>query len=139
MPVKATARKRDSLRRPILQSLSLTTLLAEYQFIGEKLPGGLIAEAGTQGCHAHIWSFTLDPVIDLFPERANSLYLTGGGWFYRKVAIFTEPGEYQNYAVGHFSSNQGGASFGIISLKCRLSLLHERHLGVEPGPARELH
>lgn len=89
------------------------TLLAEYQFIGDKLPGGLIAEAGTQGGHAHIWSFTLDPVIDLFPERANSLYLTGGGGFYRKVTSFTEPGEYQNYVVGHFSSNQGGGSFGF--------------------------
>jgi hypothetical protein len=89
------------------------TLLVEYQFIGDKLPGGLIAEAGTQGGHAHIWSFTLDPVIDLFPERANSLYLTGGGGFYRKVTSFTEPGEYQNYVVGHFSSNQGGASFGF--------------------------
>jgi len=90
-----------------------TTLLAEYQFIGDKLPGGLIAEAGTQGGHAHIWSFTLDPVIELFPERANGMYFTGGGGFYRKVTSFTEPGQYQNYVVGHFSSNQGGVSFGF--------------------------
>jgi len=89
------------------------TLLAEYQFMGDKLPGGLIAEAGTHGGHAHIWSFTLDPVIDLFPERGNSIYVTGGGGFYRKVTSFTEPGEYQNYVVGHFSSNQGGVSFGF--------------------------
>lgn len=89
------------------------TILAEYQFIGDKLPGGLIADAGTEGGHAHIWSFTLNPVIDLFPKRANSLYLTGGGGFYRKVTSFTEPGEYQNYVVGHFSSNQGGESFGL--------------------------
>lgn len=89
------------------------TILAEYQFMGDKLPGGLIAEAGTQGGHAHIWSFTLDPVIDLFPARANSIYVTGGGGFYRKVTSFTEPGEYQNYVVGHFSSNQGGVSFGF--------------------------
>lgn len=89
------------------------TLPAEYQFMGDKLPGGLIAQAGTQGGRAHIWSFTLDPVIDLLPERANSIYVTGGGGFYRKVTSFTDPGQYQNYVVGHFSSNQGGASFGF--------------------------
>jgi hypothetical protein len=90
-----------------------STILAEYQFIGDKLPGGLIADAGTQGGHAHIWSLTLNPVIDLFPERADSIYITGGGGFYRKVTSFTESGRYQNYVVGHFSSNQAGASFGV--------------------------
>jgi hypothetical protein len=89
------------------------TVLAEYQFIGDKLPGALIAEAGTQGGYAHIWSLTLDPVIDLFPERANSVYVTGGGGFYRKVTSFTDPGEYQSEVVSHFSSNQGGVSFGM--------------------------
>lgn len=90
-----------------------STVLAEYQFIGDKLPGGLIAQAGTKGGHAHIWSFTLNPIIDLFPRRHNSLYLTGGGGFYRKVTSFTEPGQYQNYVVGHFSSNQPGGSVGF--------------------------
>ena len=90
-----------------------STLLAEYQFMSDKLPGSLIAAVGTQGGHAHIWSFTLDPVVDLFPSRRNSICLTGGGGFYRKVTSFTEPGTYQNYVVGHFSSNQGGASFGL--------------------------
>jgi hypothetical protein len=89
------------------------TVLAEYQFMDNKLPGALIAEAGTQGGHAHIWSLTLNPVIDLFPARANSVYLTGGGGFYRKLTSFTEPGEYGSVVVGHFSSNQGGISFGL--------------------------
>jgi hypothetical protein len=89
------------------------TVLAEYQFMDNKLPGALIAEAGTQGGHAHIWSLTLNPVIDLFPARANSVYVTGGGGFYRKLTSFTEPGEYGNVVVGHFSSNQGGISFGL--------------------------
>src|ERR1700728_2856086 len=35
------------------------TMLVEYQLMDDKLPGGLIAEAGTQGGNAHIWSFTL--------------------------------------------------------------------------------
>ncbi|MGA8672404.1 MAG: hypothetical protein WB679_21190, partial [Terracidiphilus sp.] len=61
------------------------SVLAEYQFIDDKLPGALIAETGATGGNAHIWSFTLDPVIDLAPKRTNDVYITGGGGFYRKV------------------------------------------------------
>ena len=100
------------------------SLLAEYQFIGDKLPGNLIAETGANGGDAHIWSLTLDPVIDFFPKARNGVYVTGGGGFYRKVTNFTDPqeAEYctyyycgiatQNVVVGHFSSNQGGWNVG---------------------------
>ncbi|HVU47765.1 MAG TPA: hypothetical protein VHD85_16660 [Terracidiphilus sp.] len=99
-------------------------VLAEYQFIGDKLPGYLIAEAGAQGGHAHIWSLTLAPVIDLFPQSTNDVYVTGGGGFYRKVTSFTDPTQAlycdyfycgyvtENAVVGHFSSNQGGWNIG---------------------------
>jgi len=100
-------------------------LLAEYQFIDDKLPGKLIAEAGAQGGHAHIWSLTLNPVIDLFPKATNDIYLTGGGGFYRKVTSFTDlvgtsfcyyfygcSYGYVPQTVGHFSSNQGGWNIG---------------------------
>ena len=98
--------------------------LLEYQFIDDKLPGRLIAETGANGGDAHIWSFTVDPVFDLFPKSTNDLYVTGGGGFYRKVTNFTDPEEqeycdyyycgvgYANQVVGHFSSNQGGWSVG---------------------------
>jgi len=100
------------------------SVLAEYQFMDDKLPGGLIADAGAQGGHAHIWSLTLDPVIDLFPNRKNDIYVTGGGGFYRKVTSFTDPEEVEecyyfcevgteNVVVSHFSSNQGGLNFGV--------------------------
>jgi hypothetical protein len=100
------------------------SLLAEYQFMDNKLPGGLIADVGAQGGHAHIWSLTLDPVVDLFPARINSVYLTGGGGFYRKVTSFTDPELVEecyyfcgigteNVVVSHFSSNQGGLNFGM--------------------------
>ena len=100
------------------------SLLAEYQFIDDKLPGNLIAETGANSGNAHIWSFSLDPVIDLAPKRATSGYVTGGVGFYRKVTNFTDPedeeyctyfycGIYtQNAVVGHFSSNQSGWSVG---------------------------
>lgn len=99
-------------------------LLAEYQFIDDKVPGAIIAEAGAQGGHDHIWSLTLDPVVSLFPQSNNDIYITGGGGFYRKVTSFTdvEPSQYCDFyycgvgytpqVVGHFSSNQGGFNIG---------------------------
>lgn len=98
-------------------------VLAEYQFMDDKLPGHIIAEAGSQGGHVHMWSLTLDPVLDLFPKATNDVYITGGGGFYRKVTSFTDIGEteycyfycevgYANEVVGHFSSNQGGFNIG---------------------------
>jgi hypothetical protein len=99
-------------------------VLAEYQFIDSKLPGAIIAETGANGGNAHIWSLTLDPVIDLLPKSANDVYVTGGGGFYRKVTNFTDPQEslycdyyycgtvVVNQVVGHFSSNQGGWNLG---------------------------
>jgi hypothetical protein len=101
------------------------SVLTEYQFIDNKLPGAIISETGAQGGHAHIWSLTLDPVIDLFPRSRNDVYITGGGGFYRKVTSFTDPVavEYCDFyycgittvdqVVGHFSSNQGGWNAGI--------------------------
>jgi hypothetical protein len=100
------------------------SLLAEYQFMNDKLPGNFIAAVGTQGGNAHIWSLTLDPVIDLFPKSKNSVYVTGGGGFYRKVTNFTDPAQSEecyyycypvtvNQTVFHFSSNQGGANLGF--------------------------
>jgi len=98
--------------------------LIEYQFLDAKLPGYLIAETGANGGHAHIWSLTIDPVIDLFPKSTNDVYVTGGGGFYRKVTSFTDPEETEycyyyycgigteNVVVGHFSSNQGGFNIG---------------------------
>ena len=99
--------------------------LIEYQFIDDKLPGKLIAETGASGGHAHIWSFTVDPVVSLFPDSSNDIYVTGGGGFYRKVTSFTDPvaSLYCTYfygcgiayvptVVGHFSSNQGGWNVG---------------------------
>jgi hypothetical protein len=97
--------------------------LLEYQIIDDKLPGALIAETGANGGYAHIWSFTVAPVVDLFPKSTNDVYATGGGGFYRKVTSFTDPEEteycyyfcgvgYTNAVVGHFSSNQGGWNIG---------------------------
>ena len=100
------------------------SVMTEYQFIDDKLPGSLIADVGAQGGHAHIWSLTMDPVIDLFPDKKNDVYITGGGGFYRKVTSFTDPEEVEECSffcftgteevvVSHFSSNQGGLNLGL--------------------------
>ena len=92
--------------------------------IDDKLPGSLIADAGSVGGHAHIWSLTLDPVIDLFPERKTDIYVTGGGGFYRKVTSFTDPEEVEecyyfceegeaNATVDHYTSNAFGVNGGV--------------------------
>jgi hypothetical protein len=115
--------------------------LMEYQFIDDKVPGAIIAETNGQatGAHSHIWSFTLSPVVDLFPKSTNDLYIVGGGGFYRKVTTFTFPLPTQfcsyfycgvGYApgtVGHFSSNQGGFNIGGG---------YQRHLGGMYGESK---
>jgi hypothetical protein len=95
------------------------SLLAEYQLIDDKLPAAFVAAGGGTAGNAHIWSFTLDPVLDILPKRTNSVYLTGGGGFYRKVTSFTVEAccDFYGYLVpelaNHFSSNQGGVNLGI--------------------------
>jgi Outer membrane protein beta-barrel domain len=103
----------------------IVSTLIEYQFISNKLPGTLIAQAGSTGGNAHIWSFSAAPVVDLTPKRSFDVFVTGGGGFYRKVTNFTDPQAYiycnyfycgtytQDVVVGHFSSNQGGWNVGM--------------------------
>jgi hypothetical protein len=97
------------------------TLLGEFQFMDDKLPASLIAEAGdgaTSG-DAHIISLTADPVIELFPKWANSIYVTGGGGYYHKSTNFNAQVccDFYGYAVSvntnSFSSNQAGGNFGL--------------------------
>lgn len=108
-------------------------MLLEYQFMDNKLPGKFLSDVangsgiGQLGGHAHIWSFTLDPIFYLRPKGATNAYVTGGGGFYRKVTTFTTPVEQYCYdyyygiyypcttnaTVGHFSSNQGGLNIGF--------------------------
>jgi hypothetical protein len=97
------------------------SLLGEFQFIDDKLPGVFIAEAGqgaTNG-NAHIISLTVDPVIEPFPKWTNSVYLTGGGGYYHKSTNFSVQvccdfyGYPVNINTDSFSSNQLGGSFGF--------------------------
>ena len=95
------------------------SVLGEYQFIFDKLPGALVAAGGGQNGNAHIQSITAAPVIDLFPNHVTSVYLTGGGGWYYKSTNFTVQvccdfyGYPVNVTTNSFSSNQWGGSFGF--------------------------
>jgi len=95
------------------------SLLGEFQFMDNKLPGALVAAGGGQTGNAHIISITADPVIDLFPKSANSVYFTGGGGYYHKSTNFNieECCDFYGYPVtvtaNSFSSNQAGGNIGL--------------------------
>lgn len=99
--------------------------LIEYQYIRDKIPGATLAAVGAPGGYTGVWSFTIDPVVNLPTTGSFGAYLTGGGGFYRKVVTFTTPVpvlycDYfgfcfigsENVVIGHFSSNQGGMNIG---------------------------
>ncbi|HEY3703548.1 MAG TPA: hypothetical protein VGL22_00705 [Terracidiphilus sp.] len=104
----------------------MLSLLAEYQFIDDGLPSSIASQAGVDGGNVHLWSLTLNPVVNLLPHHNTSVYVTGGGGFYRKVTNFQVlyPQQFCDYyygycgvdyvpsTVGHFSSNQAGWSVG---------------------------
>ena len=94
-------------------------VLGEFQFLDNKLPGAFVEAGGGDTGNTHIISLTVDPVIDLFPSRANSVYVTGGGGYFHKSTNFNVLGGYDFYGypvfitANSFSSNQAGASGGI--------------------------
>ena len=95
------------------------SLLGEFQYMDNKLPGAFIAEAGGQTGNAHIVSITADPVVDLFPKLKNGIYLTGGGGYYHKSTNFNvveccdEFGGGVPVTVNSFSSDQLGGNIGF--------------------------
>jgi hypothetical protein len=125
------------------------SLLGEFQFIGDKLPGRLMAAAGANEANTRIVSLTVNPVVDLFPRRATSIYLTGGGGFYHKVTTLsannaTITGFGFVIVADHFTSNQGGANlgfgfqhrfFGLKSADKSAIFAESRYLFVNTPPA----
>lgn len=95
------------------------SLLGEFQFIDDKLPGSFIAYEGGQQGNSHIVSLTADPMIDLFPKRTTSVYATGGGGYYHKSTNFNVFGGYDYFGdpvfitANSFSSNQFGGNLGF--------------------------
>jgi hypothetical protein len=80
------------------------SILGEYQFMDNKLPGAFVASGGGTG---------------LFPKWNNSAYVVGGAGWYHKSTNFTvqECCDFYGYPVtldaDSFSSNQFGANLGL--------------------------
>ena len=95
------------------------SVLGEYQFIDDKLPGAFVAAGGGTNGNAHINSITVDPVIELFPKWKNSVYAVGGvGWYHKSTNFNVEEccdffGYPVNVTANSFSSDQLGANFGL--------------------------
>jgi hypothetical protein len=98
------------------------SLLGEFQFIDDKLPGAFIGDFSAYGAtngNTHIISITADPVVDLFPKSTNGVYVTGGGGYYHKSTNFNavECCDYLGYGVpvtiNSFSSDQLGGNLGL--------------------------
>ncbi len=107
--------------------VNITNKLAaflEFQFLDNKLPGAVAADAGSAGGNYHIEALTIEPVYDVFPKSANDLYLRAGGGYYHKSLNFTDPTQScgffyyyyscgtSNQTIGSFSSNNGGFDVG---------------------------
>jgi Outer membrane protein beta-barrel domain len=111
----------------------MVSVLGEYQFMGNKLPGNFIAAANiscsvangtncgiTEG-NAHFNSITASPVIDLTPNSSNGIYLVGGwGWYHKSTNFNAVVPEFNGFAVigvsvtvASFSSSQWGGNGGL--------------------------
>lgn len=107
------------------------SVLGEYQFIGDKLPGAFIS-AVSNACeqdtncatqvttgNARINSITASPVVDLTPKKSSGIYVVGGAGWYHKSTNFNAPGFCSYYygcstvTISTFSSNQWGANGGL--------------------------
>jgi hypothetical protein len=95
------------------------SVLGEFQFIDDKLPGAFVAIGGGTTGDAHIISITGSPVFDLFPKSSNSVYLTGGYGYYHKSTNFNVEvccdyyGYPETLTANSFTSNQQGANIGV--------------------------
>ena len=95
------------------------SVLGEYQFIDDKLPGAFVAAGGGTNGNTHINSITVDPVIELFPKWKNSVYAVGGvGWYHKSTNFNVEEccdffGYPVNVTANSFSSDQLGANLGL--------------------------
>ena len=100
--------------------------LIDYEFIRDSIPSDYLntvfGSGSGVGGNINTWSLAVDPIYYLPMNRKSGAYLTGGGGFYRKVTNFTQGVQQCDFYYGcfnvpetfsHFSSNQGGANFGV--------------------------
>jgi hypothetical protein len=78
------------------------------------------------GGNSHVWSFTVDPIMNFYTSDTWGAYVIGGGGFYHKTANFTIPsiGQYcdpfygcftyqANQTIDKYTSNAVGVNGGV--------------------------
>jgi len=77
------------------QTATLNKQLAIYNALiiayNQQNPSNQVPLLPQLGGTSHIWSFTLDPIMNFYTSDTWGAYVTGGGGFYHKTANFTIP------------------------------------------------
>jgi hypothetical protein len=106
------------------QTATLNNQLAIYNDLGATDQNG--NPLSVLGGNSHIWSFTVDPIMNYYTSDTWGAYVTGGGGFYHKTANFTVPaiGTYcdffgfcyqfqANQSIDKYTSNALGVNAGL--------------------------
>jgi hypothetical protein len=106
------------------QTATLNNLLAIYNSLGATDQNG--NPLSQLGGNSHIWSFTVDPIMNFYTSDTFGAYVTGGGGFYHKTANFTVPAigtecdffgncfQFQaNSTIDKYTSNAVGVNGGV--------------------------
>ena len=106
------------------QTATLNNLLAIYNSLGATDQNG--NPLSQLGGNSHIWSFTVDPIMNFYTSDTFGAYVTGGGGFYHKTANFTVPSigtecdffgncfQFQaNSTIDKYTSNAVGVNGGV--------------------------
>lgn len=105
------------------QTATLNNQLAIYNALNAAAGFPLLPQLGGT---SHVWSFTLDPIMNFYNTDTFGAYVTAGGGFYHKTANFTVPtvgvscdpffGCFQfqaNQTIDKYTSNAFGVNGGI--------------------------
>jgi hypothetical protein len=106
------------------QTGTLNNLLAIYDKLGATDQNG--NPLSQLGGSSHVWSFTVDPIMNFYTSDTWGAYVIGGGGFYHKTANFTVPtigtacdpffGCFQfqaNSTIDKYTSNAVGVNGGL--------------------------
>jgi hypothetical protein len=106
------------------QTATLNNQLAIYNALGAVDQNG--NPLSQLGGNSHIWSFTVDPIMNYYTSDTWGAYVTGGGGFYHKTANFTVPAigtecnffgecfQFQaNQSIDKYTSNAFGVNAGL--------------------------
>jgi hypothetical protein len=105
------------------QTATLNNQLAIYNALNQAAGFPLLPQLGGT---SHVWSFTLDPIMNFYSSDTFGAYVTGGGGFYHKTANFTVPTigvecdifgncfQFQaNQTIDKYTSNAFGVNGGL--------------------------